>query len=94
LDVAERRSIYSQRQFSMLLWCLDTYIIRFENLSLTFRRNPKKSPLPWWEGMVGRGDQTQSMSLLSTPTPPYRQAGLPSPIEGGGIFGKISNIFG
>jgi hypothetical protein len=43
-------------------------MIRFENLSLTFRRNPKKSPLPWWEGMVGRGDQTKSVFLLSTPT--------------------------
>jgi hypothetical protein len=32
----------------------------------------------------------QNKSLLSTPTPAYRQAGSPSPIKGGGVLGNIS----
>jgi hypothetical protein len=35
-------------------------------------QNPKKSPLPWWEGMKGRG------SYKGSPPP------QPSPIKGGG----------
>jgi len=55
-----------------------------ENLSLTFRKNPKKSPLPWREGMEGRGN----WFLLSTPTLalPHRR--------GRENIGEISNIFG
>jgi hypothetical protein len=29
-------------------------------------RTPQKPPLPWWEGMKGRGDQ--KVFILSTPT--------------------------
>jgi len=51
-------------------------MIRFENLSLTFRKNPKKSPLPsvasrtdWWEGMVGRGGPNEERVSFIHPHP-------------------------
>jgi len=40
------------------------YMIKFENCILTFKHSPKNPPLPWWEGMKGRGTQP----VLSTPT--------------------------
>jgi len=51
---------------------------------------PKLSP-----PLVGEDEGEGEESFLSTPTPAYRQAGSPSPIERGrGYTGEISNIFG
>jgi hypothetical protein len=40
-----------------------------------FLKTPPKSPLPWWEGIKGRGDQ--KVFFLSTPTLtlPHRKGG-------------------
>ena len=68
---------------------LDSYMLKSENLSLTFLTiNRKKLPSPAWEGMKGRGDQIRTNTPLSTPTLalPHR--------KGEGIIGEISNMFG
>ena len=58
----------------IIVWLLDSYIYEFENSFLTFFKTPQKSPLPWWEGMKGRGDQ-KVLSVHPHPDPPPSKGG-------------------
>jgi len=51
---------------------------------------PLKSPLPWWEGMKGRGKK----SFCPPPPLPTGRQAHPPPSKGEGKEWEVSNIFG
>jgi hypothetical protein len=47
------------KQILSRVWVIRRRYLRDKVLEIVsnIHKNPKKSPLPWWEGMVGRANQ-------------------------------------